>query len=129
MIISAIPSVLEQIPVKLIVIGEGNYEKKLRQLVQKLDIGDRVTFLGLVPREKLTGYYNACGLFVLPTLEQESLPLALLEAMACEKPVVTSEIIELPSVQENKTSGIILKEYSFKKSVNEIETLFMQVVK
>ena len=162
-IISALPFILKQIPVKLIIIGEGNYGEKLRQLAKKLRIEDKIIFVGRVSREELTGYYNACDLFVLPTMEQESLPLTLLEAMACEKPVVTSKAIELPSILKDKKSGIVLKagtsetiaraivtvlkdkkladslakrgrekvsaEYSFERSVDEIETLFMEAVK
>jgi phosphatidylinositol alpha-1,6-mannosyltransferase len=74
----------------LIIIGTGKDETYLKELASARDRGSRIVFKGMVPHERLPYYYNACDLFLMPSLAEEGLPLTLLEAMACGKPVVSS---------------------------------------
>jgi glycosyltransferase involved in cell wall biosynthesis len=57
----------------------------------------RARFLGYVPEDDLPGLYSGAALFIMPSL-QEGLGLAVLEAMACGTPVVTSYAGALPEV-------------------------------
>jgi glycosyltransferase involved in cell wall biosynthesis len=66
-------------------------------LVGKLDLGERVHFLGRVSPEELLGLYNAAQLLVHPAF-YEGFGLPPLEAMACGTPVVVSNTSSLPEV-------------------------------
>ena len=69
--------------------GEPAYERMLRGLVDDLNLGDRVHFLGLVTGDAKLSLYASADLFVLPTRE-ENFGLVLTEAMACGTAVVTT---------------------------------------
>ena len=69
--------------------GRGNEEKNLRELVKKLRLR-RVRFLGYVPERDLVKIYSSASVFVLPS-PAESFGIVVLEAMACETPVIVSD--------------------------------------
>ena len=58
---------------------------------RQVSIDPKVLYCGTVPNEMLVDYLNAADVFVLPTLN-EGMPNAVLEAMACGLPIVTSHI-------------------------------------
>lgn len=66
----------------LVIAGNGDEEENLKSLVHDLRISDRVTFLPLLPHERLAYFYNSLDVFCFPS-ESESLGLVGLEAMAC----------------------------------------------
>ena len=53
-------------------------------------------------------YYNACDIFVSPTVRVESFGIVLAEAMACSKPVVSSAIGGTQYVVEDQISGLLV---------------------
>jgi glycosyltransferase involved in cell wall biosynthesis len=55
-------------------------------------------YLGQISEKDLIGVYNACDLFVLPTLELEMFGMVLIEAMACERPVIATAHGGIPEV-------------------------------
>ncbi len=67
-----------------------------------------VIFAGPVLHEEAASYINACDLFVLPTIRQEGLPFAILEAMACQKPVIVTQIGGISSVVRDGSNGILV---------------------
>lgn len=69
--------------------GDGRLIDKLNDYVQRAGIGKQIHFLGY--RTDINSLCNAADIFVLPSL-QEGLSVALMEAMACGKPVVASKI-------------------------------------
>lgn len=72
------------------IMGEGNEEKNLRNLVEELKIGSNVEFLGRIPNEKVTPHYQEADVFVLPSLN-EGMSNAMLEALATGLPIVTTD--------------------------------------
>lgn len=89
----------------LLVVGNGPLEQRLKYLAEALRISDKVVFAGFRPN--VTDYIAAMDIFVLPSLT-EGLPLALLEAMAAAKPVIASEVGGIPTVIENRKTGLLV---------------------
>ena len=72
-----------------------------------LGIEDRVTLTGRLSREELVRLYNACEVFVSPSL-YEGFGLPAAEAMACGAPVVATTAGAFPEVIEDGTSGLLV---------------------
>ncbi|MBI3300318.1 MAG: glycosyltransferase [Elusimicrobia bacterium] len=78
---------------KLLVIGRGPLEAESRRLAARLGLGERVIFEDVPAGQPLAPYMHAADLLVLPSTHRtESFGLVLLEAMACGKPVVATEL-------------------------------------
>jgi glycosyltransferase involved in cell wall biosynthesis len=75
------------IDVSLDLVGTGDAQPVYRAQVEKLEITDRVRFLGYIPREEIVDHYAAAHVFVLPSYH-EGMSVATLEALACRLPVV-----------------------------------------
>ena len=77
--------------IKLLVVGGGPEEEKLKVLVKELKLEDRVVFTGQVERNIVTQYRFAGDIFVGPS-RSEGLGNAFLSAMACRLPVVATQV-------------------------------------
>jgi rhamnosyl/mannosyltransferase len=84
---------LEDSSVNLVLVGRGPLEESIREQVVKLGLGERVFFPGRVSDNELKTLYHACQCFVLPSITHaEALGMVLAEAMACGRPVVSTEL-------------------------------------
>ena len=78
---------------RIIIIGGGSQERQLNEKIQKLDLGSRVEYFGIIEQKNLRKYFCRMDLFVFPsTRMSESLGLVGLEALSCAVPVVGSDI-------------------------------------
>lgn len=76
---------------RLIYIGHGPLRDQLLAKSNEANIQNRVTFTGLIPREKVFEYLLSADLFISMS-RGEGLPVSVLEAMACRCPVLLSDI-------------------------------------
>lgn len=86
--VSLLPYYLKE-KVKLIIVGKGEQEKNLKNLVKKLNLQKLVVFKGIISREKMPQIYQQADLFVLPS-RTESMSNSLLEAAASGLPLIAS---------------------------------------
>lgn len=91
---------------QLLIIGEGPLRFKLEKSAADAGVSERVHFLGEVP--DVLPYYHAADVFVLASTERtESFGVVQLEAMACGKPVVNTNIATgVPFVSRNDVTGL-----------------------
>jgi glycosyltransferase involved in cell wall biosynthesis len=89
----------------LIIAGRGNLLGELQKQASELNIHQNVLFLGF--REDIHAILHAADIFILPSIS-EGLPLAALEAMACEKPVVASNVGGIPEVVIDRQTGLLV---------------------
>jgi len=94
----------------LIIIGEGPLERELSDLAANLKVSGRISFLGSVADEDLPCYYHACDIFVLPSVAgSEAFGLVQLEAQACEKPVVSTNLpTGVPYANLDRITGLVV---------------------
>ncbi len=95
--------------VLLIIIGDGNYENHLRNLIEQCQLKNRVRIIGQKSQTDLSHWYAASDIFALTSL-REGRPNVVLEALACGTPVVSmnnwglSQIVDLDK-------GVLLDSY------------------
>ena len=77
---------------ELVIAGDGPLREELQQQAQELGWGRRVQFLGMVSPEQVPSVIASCHFLIFPSSRRgESLGLAVLEAMACGRPVVAAD--------------------------------------
>jgi len=87
-VLKAFKLVTEKIPdSRLVIAGDGPANKSLKELARNLGLGKKVTWLGMVPRQRLPQIYQRAALFVTAST-METLGMVVLEALACGVPVV-----------------------------------------
>lgn len=93
----------------LIIVGDGPLRQSLMQLATDLDVAQRVTFWGRASEDDLRAFYQACDIFVLPSVESsEAYGLVQLEAMAFGKPVVSTNLpTGVPYVNSHNHTGFV----------------------
>jgi glycosyltransferase involved in cell wall biosynthesis len=94
----------------LVIVGEGPLENDLRSRVIEKRLGERVLFAGRVSEADLPAFYQACDVFVLPSVARtEAFGVVQLEAMAAGRPVVSTDLpTGVPWVNENGQSGLVV---------------------
>lgn len=87
---------MKNIEARLLIVGNGPLKNKLKRQTKRLEICDKIIWIGEIENEKIAPYYYyACDVFVLPSsIRAESFGIVQLEAFACGKPVVS---INLPT--------------------------------
>ena len=94
----------------VIVGGDGNDAPELqgfRRLAQKLSIQDSITFAGRIEQNKLSTYYSAADVLVVPS-RYESFGLVALESLASGTPVVATKVGAMESIlREGETGHVV----------------------
>jgi len=94
----------EQVPSRLLIVGEGPELGKAEQLIKELGVTAHVELVG--ESQDVTALLSISDLFLLPSL-QESFGLSALEAMACGVPVVASNVGGIPEVVTDGVTGYL----------------------
>ncbi len=111
-------------PLKLLIVGSGSLEEELKNETRRLNIENKVVFTGNVPFEKVPLYQNMLSISVsLSIFDSESFGVAIVEASACEKPVIVSDVGGLPEVVEDGVTGIVVPKQNVNKTVEALEKL------
>ena len=90
---------------RFVLIGEGPEQMALQILARELGIAERVLFAG--DRRNVADWLAALNLVVLPS-DAESLPNAVLEAMASARPVVATRVGGVPEIVEEGVTGLLV---------------------
>lgn len=95
----------EGLAVRCLVAGMGPEKWHLQRLVEEYGLSDTVSFLGMV--EDVEAFMSQLSLFVMPS-RSEGLSYAILEAMACGKPIIASDVGGIPDLVEPGITGYLV---------------------
>ena len=90
--------------VHYVIVGSGICKPQLEEYAIKLNVNERVHFLGY--RKDIAALLHASNVFVFPSY-REGLPVALMEAMACGVPIVASRIRGNVDLIEDGVNGFL----------------------
>jgi glycosyltransferase involved in cell wall biosynthesis len=90
-----------------LIVGDGVMRREWEAMAAALDLGDTVRFTGQVPYASVPAYFNAMDVVIAPFTAHrgETSPFKVLDALACARPVVASD---LPSVRLLVESGALV---------------------
>lgn len=108
-LLSTAPDILQKCPqAKFLLVGDGDWRKRLEEKAKRLGIRDRVAFAGLVQPEEIPRYIGLMSMLVHLS-HREGLPRALAQALAAGKPVVAWDCDGAGEICRNDETGILLK--------------------
>ena len=106
LLIRSVPGVLKRHPkTKFVIVGDGELMEKIKNLVQSLNIQNRVLLLGF--REDISEIMQTFDVYVL-TSKWEGLGRALTEAMYLGRPVVATNVEGVPEIVKHNQTGILV---------------------
>jgi glycosyltransferase involved in cell wall biosynthesis len=108
--------------VKLIIIGSGPLENKIKKYIYKHNLQDNITFAGWLPSiEGVAKIYNQSEIMVMPSFNEGG-PRVTLEAMNCKVPVITSRVGIMLDIIQNKENGLFI-DWNVKDIAEKIKLL------
>lgn len=124
---------VKNLPVKVLILGSGVQESKLKALTQELEIKDKVLFLGHVDHDDMVKYLKISDIFIRPS-RSEGLGVSFLEAMAAGLPVIAPAVGGIPDFLKDGKTGLFCEsdnpaDLSQKiKTLLEDEGLYQEIV-
>lgn len=106
--------------INVLVVGDGPLLEFYRSIAYYNNVKN-IKFVGEVPHSELPYYYNSCDVFCLPS-EHEGFPVVVLEAMACGKPVVCTNLDSTREQIIHGKEGFLFSD--FKELLTTIEYLY-----
>lgn len=107
-----------------LVIGGNGEDKRLISMLSDPVFHNRVRYEGWVQGSKKHDLICACDTFILPSY-MEGLPVSILEAMGCSKPVIATKVGGIPSIIKEGYNGWLIDSGSFYKLDEIFERIFV----
>jgi glycosyltransferase involved in cell wall biosynthesis len=122
-VIRLVPELVQKYPrLKLMVVGSGPEEERLKMLCQEMKVEKHVVFTGRASREDALELMAGSDLLVLNSV-YEGLPHIVLDAMACRTPVVATNISGTSEVLEDGKTGLLVNPCSEEELKDKIVQL------
>ncbi|MFA7001411.1 MAG: glycosyltransferase family 4 protein, partial [Candidatus Omnitrophota bacterium] len=95
--------------IRLLIVGDGPHRAALEKLTLELALEDAVRFTGNLVRRDVIRALSATDIFAMPATWREGFGLSIVEAMACYKPVIVTNIWSLNSLVQNNVTGLLIE--------------------
>ena len=107
--IKAMPLIKKKIPnAKLVIVGEGEFEKALKEEAKKLNLNGSIEFAGKLPKEKVRNFLSQADVFLQPSIAMEAMPLSLLEAQGAGMACIASNLGGNKEIISNGVNGFLV---------------------
>jgi len=110
--------------IELLIVGKGSCKKDLQILIDKFNLSDKVNFVGQVDNNEIPKYLNKMDIFCNLSFH-ESFGVSVIEASACELPVVATNVGGLAEVIEDGVTGFLVPPKEFMITSAAIEKLIL----
>jgi glycosyltransferase involved in cell wall biosynthesis len=114
---------------RLLIVGDGVSGPALREQVRILGLTDRAIFTGRVPREQTPLYHQSLDVFAVPRKDLDVTravtPLKPVEALACARPVVGSDLPALREIIHDGVNGLLARAEDPRALAHSISTLLL----
>ncbi len=111
--------------IQLLIVGKGDAKGEMEHLLESLGLQKRTIVIEAVPHSQVPDYLNCMDLLAFPSITlphlKEQFGRGIIEAMACEVPVIGSDSGEIPSTIDK--GGLVFKEKDIKDLKEKIELL------
>ena len=110
--------------------GSGAPRVELQAHIDRRGLQDRVKLLGLLNQDQVLDLYQGSDIFALACViarngDRDGIPVVLMEAMACELPVVTTPVAGIPDLVQHNQTGLLAKERDPLSLANALEQLIV----
>jgi glycosyltransferase involved in cell wall biosynthesis len=117
---------------RCLIVGEGKERKHLERLISDLELNEVVYLLGGQPQDKVASLLAETDLFVLPSVvaahgQMEGIPVALMEAMASDLPVVTTRLSGIPELVQDGVTGLLVPPGEERALADAVALLYQRV--
>ena len=119
-LLQAFYEVSKNLSIKLMLVGMGIDELKLKKFIHENNIGDKVIFCGF--RHDIPQILSAVDIFVLPSFT-EGLPTSMLEAMASSRAIICSNIPAHQNLVENNKEALFIDPHKPEELKESIQLL------
>lgn len=109
-------------------IGDGPLREPLQRQIEAAGLGSCVRMLGARPQEEVRRELYRASVFVLPSVvkangDRDGIPVALMEAMACGAPVVSTRVSGIPELVEDGVGGVLVPPADAQRLAQALEQL------
>ena len=92
---------------ELIIAGDGTQRPALEKLAAELGVSEKIIFLGLLKETALPAFINSLDIYIHATLG-EMMSTAIIQVMACELPIIASDVFGVNNMIHNQENGILV---------------------
>ena len=119
--VRALKALPQHLPVRLLIVGDGPDENNLKELVNLLSLGPKVTFVP--PQPRLYEIYALSDFVIVPS-RNEALSMVVLEALRQGRPVIASDTGGIPEIIKPKFNGTLVEKENPQALAKAIEEGF-----
>jgi len=110
------------------IIGDGPERQHLEERIQRLGLQDCVALLGPKPNDQLGLFFSKASVFFMPCVktqagDMDGIPVAMMEAMACQVPVVSTRLSGIPELVQHNVNGLLVREKDLSALAEAVTTL------
>jgi len=123
-LIKALP-LIKNLNYILLIIGEGPLKKDLIRNVNKLNLNEKVKFLGYVSEKEKIDYLLLSNILIVPSIttkkgDTEGLPAVIMEGVSTHIPIIATDVGGIRDIIKNNVNGILIEEKNSKQIVEKI---------